>query len=66
MAALADHLGQWFEARAFKTLAGVVDHHRDDLRRELASPDKREPANHEPGRTLADLIGPELDSIVPR
>jgi predicted Zn-dependent protease len=49
LARLALRLGQWFEARAYLTLAGQIDSDRADLRRELAQlTDFRSGKQHDP------------------
>jgi enediyne biosynthesis protein E4 len=60
MARLAEQLGQRFEAKAFLTLAVAIDPDRDDLRRDLGRVNQRADTNEGPGRTLADLLAPEL------
>jgi tetratricopeptide (TPR) repeat protein len=60
MARLAEQLGQRFEAKAFLTLAVVIDPDRDDLRRDLDRLTQRADTIEESGRTLADLLAPEL------
>ena len=60
MARLAERLGQWFEAKAFLTVAVAVDPDRVDLRRDLARLDERRDTIGGPGRTLAQLLAPEL------
>jgi tetratricopeptide (TPR) repeat protein len=60
MARLAEQLGQRFEARAFLTLAVANDPNRDDLRRDLDRLNQRAETIEGPGRTLADLLAPEL------
>jgi len=60
MARLAEQLGRRFEARAFLTVAVAVDPERDDLRRDLARLNQRTGTIDEPGRTLADVLAPEL------
>jgi predicted Zn-dependent protease len=63
MARLAEQLGQWFENKAFLTLAVAVDPDRVDLRRDLARPDERRDTFGGPGRTLAQLLAPELGDL---
>jgi enediyne biosynthesis protein E4 len=60
MAHLAEQLGQRFEAKAFLTLAVANDPDRDNLRRDLDRLNQRADTNEGPGRTLADLLAPEL------
>jgi len=60
MARLAEQLGQRFEAKAFLTLAVAIDPDRDDLRRDLDRLNQRADTIEGPGRTLADLLAPEL------
>jgi predicted Zn-dependent protease len=60
MARLAEHLGQQFEARAFLTLAVASDPDRDDIRRDLDRLNQRAHTVEGLGRTLADLLAPEL------
>ncbi len=60
MARLAEQLGQRFEAKAFLTLAVDSDPDRDDLRRDLARLNQRTDTIEGSGRTLADLLAPEL------
>jgi len=60
MSRLAERLGRRFEARAFLTVAVAVHPERDDLRRDLAGLSQRTGTIEEPGRTLADALGPEL------
>jgi enediyne biosynthesis protein E4 len=64
LARIAERLGQSFEARAFLTVAVAVDPDRADLRAELdrlnRSDRQRDSASAEPGRSLADALGPEL------
>ena len=63
MARLAEQLGQRFEAKAFLTVAVASDPDRDDLRRDLDRLDQRTDTIEGPGRTLADLLAPELRDI---
>ncbi len=69
MARLAARLGRRFEARAFETLAVVVDPDCDDLRRDLARLDRRDRTIDEAGRTLAEVLaaerGPAPDQTTP-
>jgi thioredoxin-like negative regulator of GroEL len=60
MGRLAERLGQWFEARAFLTLAVAVDPDRAELGRALARIRKRGDTAAGSGRTLAELLAPEL------
>jgi len=60
MARLAEQLGQRFEAKAFLTLAVAIDPDRDDIRRDLDRLNQRADTIEGPGRTLADLLAPEL------
>jgi thioredoxin-like negative regulator of GroEL len=59
MAHLAEQLGQWFEAKAFLTLAIDNDSDRDDLRRDLDRLKGLANVIAGPGRTLADLLASE-------
>jgi tetratricopeptide (TPR) repeat protein len=60
MGRLAELLGRRFEARAFLTVAADVEPNRADLRLELARLEKRgQPISRE-GKTLSDLLAPEL------
>jgi enediyne biosynthesis protein E4 len=61
MAHLAEQLGQWFEAKAFLTLAVAVEPERADLRRDLARILRRNDAIVASWRTLAQLLAAELD-----
>jgi tetratricopeptide (TPR) repeat protein len=63
MARLAEQLGQRFEAKAFLTLAVANDPDRDDLRRDLDRLNQRADTIEGPGRTLANLLAPELDDV---
>jgi enediyne biosynthesis protein E4 len=56
MAALAERLGHWFEARVFLTVAVAADPNGLDRRRELARLDRRRGTIGGPERTLADLF----------
>ncbi|MFI5454438.1 MAG: tetratricopeptide repeat protein [Isosphaerales bacterium] len=60
MARLAEQLGRRFEARAFLTVPALIVPERDDRRRDLARLNLRTDAIEEPGRTLADVLAPEL------
>jgi tetratricopeptide (TPR) repeat protein len=60
MARLAEQLGQKFEAKAFLTVAVANDPDRDDIRRDLDRLNQRADTIEGPGRTLADLLAPEL------
>jgi thioredoxin-like negative regulator of GroEL len=59
MAALAEQLGRWFEARAFLTVAVAVDPDRGNRWLDLARLDQRRRPFRAPGRTLADLLADE-------
>jgi enediyne biosynthesis protein E4 len=61
MAALAEKLGQRFEAMAFLTLAVAVDPDRHDLRSGLDRLKARDVTLERHGRTLADLLASEFD-----
>jgi tetratricopeptide (TPR) repeat protein len=63
MARLAEQLGQWFEAKAFLTVAVAADPDRVDLRRDLARLDERRDLIGGPRRTLAQLLAPELGDM---
>ncbi len=60
MAQLATQLGQEFEARAFLTIAVAVDPDRSDLRNELARLSRQPGSIARSGRTLAQVLAPEL------
>ncbi len=60
MARLAEQLGQWFEAKAFLTVAIAADPDRAGLRRDLAMLHDRSDTIGGPRRTLAQLLAPEL------
>jgi enediyne biosynthesis protein E4 len=62
MAALAEQLGLWFEARVYLTIADLVDPGRPGLERELARLKARDMVDARPGLTLADLLTPDRDS----
>jgi predicted Zn-dependent protease len=62
MARLAEQLGQWFEAKAYATIAVAADPDRADLRRDLARLSEPRDASHAAARTLAELVAPELQA----
>jgi hypothetical protein len=59
---MAEQLGRFFEAKAFGSLAVATEPARDDLRAALARLEHRGTAVAEPGRTLAEVLAPELDA----
>jgi hypothetical protein len=63
MARLAEQLGQWFETKAFLTVAIAADPDRVDLRRDLARLHQRSDTIGGSGRTLAQLVGAELGNV---
>ena len=63
MARLAEQLGEPFEGRAFLRMAVVDDPDRGDLRRELDRLNRVEWKAARPGRTLADSLDVEFDSV---
>jgi len=63
MARLAEQLRQCFEAKAFLTVAIAADPDRVDLRRDLARLHERSDSIGGSGRTLAQLIAPELGNV---
>ena len=63
MARLAELLGQWFEAKAYLTVAIAADPDRVDLTRDLARLDERNDTKSGSGRTLAQLVAPEFDNV---
>jgi enediyne biosynthesis protein E4 len=63
MARLAEQLGQWFEAKAFLTVAIAADPDRVDLPRDLARLHDRSDTVGGSGRALAQLVAPELDDV---
>ncbi len=62
MARMAEQLGHVFEARAFLRVALTSKPDRDDFRKSLARLEHRATTVAQPGRTLADLLAPELDA----
>ena len=64
MARLAEQLGQWFEAKAFLTVAIAADPDRAGLRRDLARLHDRSDTIGGPRRTLAQLLAPELGDLL--
>ena len=60
MAQLATQLGQEFEARAFLRIAVAVDPDRSDLRNELARLNRQPGPIDRSGRTLGQVLAPEL------
>ena len=56
MARLAEQLGQWFEAKAFLTLAVDADPERDDLRTDLNRINQVLKKTTSPGWTFADVL----------
>jgi thioredoxin-like negative regulator of GroEL len=65
MARLAAQLGQRFEAKAFLTIAVAAQPRRDDLRAELARLDHEDRITAQAGRTLAEVLAPDLDATDP-
>jgi hypothetical protein len=65
MARVAQQLGQRFEAKAFLTIAVAVEPGRDDLRADLARRDHEDRIAARPGRTLAEVLAPDLDATDP-
>jgi enediyne biosynthesis protein E4 len=59
MAALAEQLGRWFEARVFLTVAIAAAPGRVDLRRDLTRLHERRDTIGGTRRTLAELLAPE-------
>ena len=64
MARLAEQLGQWFEAKAFLSLAVAKDPNRDDLRAALARLERVDTAAGGTGQSLAEVIAIELDAAI--
>jgi thioredoxin-like negative regulator of GroEL len=64
MARLAKQLGLGFEARAFLTMVVAENSRRNDLRRELAEDERSAREARKPGRTLADVLAPEIGTGV--
>jgi tetratricopeptide (TPR) repeat protein len=63
MTALAERLGQRFEARAFGIVAVASNPDRDDLRRHLAGLNQQMPAVEAQWRTLADALAAEFEAV---
>ncbi len=59
MARLANQLGQWFEAKAFLTVAVAVDSDRVEFRNDLARLKPAAGVRVEPGPTLAEAVAAE-------
>jgi hypothetical protein len=64
MASLAEHLGRWFEAKVYLTVAAAVGSGRENLRGELTRLGRHAANSDEVGRTLAGLLAPELDGLI--
>ena len=62
MARLAEQLGRSFQAKAFWTVAVAAEPDREDLRAALARWDPGATPVAEPGKTLAEVLAPELDA----
>jgi enediyne biosynthesis protein E4 len=62
MTRIAEHLGRFFEARAFATLAVATDPDRDDFRAILARIEQHQTTIAAPGRTLAQLLARGFDA----
>lgn len=64
MARLATQLGHEFEAKAFLTIAVAVDPNRGDLRNELTRKSRQPGPVDRAGRTLAEVLAPELGTLL--
>jgi thioredoxin-like negative regulator of GroEL len=63
MGRLAVELGRTFEARVFLTVALAADPDREDLRRDLSVIERGARVEGSTGRTVADVLGQELEGV---